>query len=58
MSSLSIYKLYVVPKFILSTMDDILISPFTFDMECTYLKILFDSRVYAVKHIPNMKNSC
>ena len=45
-----------VAKFILPTMDNIKISPITFDMNCSYLNVELDRRIHVVKHILHMKN--
>ena len=42
---------YVITKFIITTIDDIQISPMTFDMESGYLNIQLDKNTHAVKHL-------
>ena len=46
----------VVTKFILQTIEDIKISPITFDMEISYLNIKLVKNTHAVKHLPNIIN--
>ena len=49
----SIDRFCVVTAFTLLSMDDIKISPITFDMDHSYLTVQLDRRIYAIKHIPN-----
>ena len=58
MLSYAFDRFYVVTKFISPTMDDIKISPYTFDMECSYLHIQLDKNTHTVKHHPNIRNFC
>ena len=51
-------RFYVVATFILPTIDDIKISPITFDMKCNYLCIQLDKNTHAVKHLHNIRNFC
>ena len=51
-------RVYVVTKFILPAIDDIEISPITFDMECSYLHIQLDKNTHAVKHLANIRKFC
>ena len=44
----SIDRFYVVTKFILPVIDDITISAITFDIDCSYLNIILDSRTHTV----------
>ena len=46
---------FVVTKCILPTIEDIKISPITFNTECSYLNIKLDKNTYVVKHLPNIR---
>ena len=56
MLSQSLHRFYVVPNYILPTMDDIKISSITFDMDSSYLNVQLDRKIHGVKHIPNIKH--
>ena len=58
MLSHSFDRFYEVTKFILSSIEDIKISPIMFDMECSYLHIKLDKNTNAVKNLPNIRNCC
>ena len=45
MLSHSFDRFYVVTEFILPTINDIKITPITFDIECNYLNIQLDNKI-------------
>ena len=53
---LNSFDRFYVTKFIFSTIDDIKISPITFDIKCSYLHIILDRNIHAVKQLPNIRN--
>ena len=51
----SIYRFYIVTRFILPTIEDIKNKPITFNLHCSDLDIKLDNRIHSIPSMPNMK---
>ena len=58
MLSHSFDRIYVVTKFILSTIDDLKFSPIDFDSECGHLNVDIRRHRSPTQYLPNIKKIC
>ena len=58
MLSYSLYRFYVVTKFILPTIEGLKFSPINFDSTCNYLNVNLSRNKNSTHYIPNIKNFC
>ena len=58
MLSHSFKKFYVVPKFILPSIEDLKFLPIEFDSTCNYLNVDLNRNQFPTQYIPNIKSIC
>ena len=51
-------RFYVVTKFILPIVEDIMLLPINMDTYYNYLNVNLDKNRYPVQHLPNIKKIC